>query len=71
MSQKELIRIHLLRYGSITSWEAIRKYGVTRISAVIFNLKNDGMNIQSVQVKDKNRYGNIVHYVKYTLDNAC
>ena len=30
---------HLQREGTITSWEAITKYKATRLSAIIFNLR--------------------------------
>ena len=32
MTKKEKVRQHLLKYGSITSWEAIMKYNATRLS---------------------------------------
>lgn len=67
VSQKELVKNHLLNHGSITSWEAIQKYGITRISAVIFKLREEGFKIESVPMEDKNRYGEITHFVKYTM----
>jgi len=33
------VRNHLIKHGSITSWKAIQSYRVTRLAAVIFNLK--------------------------------
>ena len=55
------VKKHLQKKGSITSWDAIIKYQATRLSAIIFILKNrDGMIIESVrQEKDG------VHFVKY------
>ena len=35
-TQKEVILEHLRKYGSITSMEAIEKYHITRLAAVIF-----------------------------------
>lgn len=51
---------HLQKYGSITSWEAIDKYGATRLSAIIFNLKSR-YNIHSVLVDDEGGY----RYARY------
>jgi hypothetical protein len=55
------VKKHLQKKGSITSWDAIIKYQATRLSAIIFNLKNHhGMLIESVrQEKDG------VYFVKY------
>ena len=38
ITQVEMIKMHLKKYGSITSWEAIKKYNITRLSAVIYIL---------------------------------
>ena len=42
VTKKEMIQIHLKRYGSISSMEAINAYWCTRLSAVIYTLKKDG-----------------------------
>ena len=55
--------------GSITSWEAIREFGATRLSAIIYNLRyKEGLNIISKNVNDKNRYGDPVSYARYYLE---
>lgn len=41
VTQKQLVLKHLHK-KSITSWDAIQKYGITRLSDVIFKLKGDG-----------------------------
>ena len=58
---------HLKEKGHITSLEAFREYGLTRLSAVIFNLRQDGFDIASDKVGRKNRYGKMVYFAKYTL----
>ena len=65
ITQIELIRKHLNKKGSITTWEAIMKYGCTRLSAKIYDLKKEGMKIKSEPVAKKNRYGNMVVFCKY------
>jgi hypothetical protein len=52
------IKAYLLAGNTITSWDAITKFNCTRLSAVIFNLKNiHGMNIDSVRFyEDKTNY---------------
>lgn len=39
---KDRILRHLEKYGSITSWEAIKEYGCTRLSQYIYLLRNEG-----------------------------
>lgn len=57
------VKRHLLSGKSITSWEAITLYRCTRLSAVIFNLKNNhGLNIASETVTEDG-----VHYSVYYL----
>ena len=58
---------HLKDFGSITSLEAFKEYGNTRLSATIFLLRKDGYKISSEKVGCKNRYGKIVYFAKYIL----
>lgn len=67
MTQKEMVFKHLQEFGSITSWEAIMEYGATRLSDIIYRLRNDGYNIKSETVSTKNRYGEHTHFAKYIL----
>ena len=41
-SQSDAVLWHLKTYGSITSYEAIKEYGATRLSAIIFNHRKEG-----------------------------
>jgi len=47
---------YLKEYRSITSLEAIRDLGNTRLSATIFNLRKDGYRIDTDMVKVKTRF---------------
>lgn len=58
---------HLKEHGAITSWDAISLFGITRLSAVIFRLRNKGYKIETENATGKNRYGESVTYAKYTL----
>lgn len=40
-SQVKVVKAHLMSNRTITSWEAITKYRITRLSAVIYILKNE------------------------------
>lgn len=65
--QQGLVLKHLQDKKYITSWEAIQKYGITRLSAVIFNLRESGWNIQDEWVEEYNRYGQKTRFKKYFL----
>ena len=58
---------YMLDYGSISSLEAFRDLGVTRLSAVIFNLKRKGIAIKSTTESSLNRYGEPVHFSRYMV----
>jgi len=64
-TQKDAIKWHLKNYGHITSWEAIKEYGATRLSDIIFKLKKDGYNIHSTDEKIKTRFGRTTTIAKY------
>jgi len=49
---------YLEKYKTITSLEAIRDLGNTRLSATIFTLRNEGYNIQSDNVEVMTRFKN-------------
>ena len=66
-TQIELVLEHLEKHGSITSIEAIRRYGATRLSDIIFRLRRRGYKIISERLKVKNRQGNPSNPVKYIL----
>ena len=67
MTQEKAVLLHLKRYGSITSWDAIQEYGATRLSAIIYNLRHDGWDIETTDLTVKNRYGNSTTVAKYIL----
>lgn len=70
MNKTKAIMLHLQEKGSITSWEAIKEYGATRLSAIIFNLRNKyGMDIRTEQIDFTDRFGSKASYGKYILNN--
>lgn len=67
MTQSDIILEHLKKHGSITTWQAIQKYGITRLSAKIFILRKQGFKIVNENISKINRYGVPVTFVKYVL----
>lgn len=58
---------HLETQRSITSLEAIKLYGATRLSDIIFKLRKRGYHIVSISEDTKDRNGNRCSYVRYVL----
>lgn len=57
-TQMDAVLWHLQNHGCITSWEAIKEYGATRLSAIIYNLRhNRGYNIGGEDVIKTTRFG--------------
>ncbi len=68
ISQYDVIHNHLKSKGAITSLQAIKMYGITRLAAVIYDLKKRrGLNISSEQVEVYNRYGEACYVASYKL----
>lgn len=70
MTQCERILLHFHKYGSITQKEADDLYGITRLGARVYNLKQMGYKISKAIVKSTNRYGEKVHFARYFLDKT-
>ena len=67
VTQKERVLDYIERFGGITSYEAFADLGVTRLSAVIFDLKKLGYTFIDENIKRINRYGEPVTFKKYKL----
>lgn len=63
--QRGAILEHLKSESSITSMEAFQKYGATRLSAIIFEFRKLGYDIETQELLTKNRYGETTRYGKY------
>ena len=64
LTQIKQIENHLLVHGKITSWGAITKYSITRLSEYIRILRNKGWTIDSVWKHNSER-----RWVLYQLKN--
>lgn len=67
ITQRERVLRYLQDNNSITSWEAIKEFGATRLSAIIFDLKRKGYDFNEEWVTSNNRYGEPVTFKKYIL----
>lgn len=67
LTQTGRILRHLNDYGSITPLEAMEQYGIMRLGARIWDIKQLGYNVVTMIEKAINRYGEPVHYARYAL----
>ena len=67
MTQCERIIDYINTFGSITTLEAFTDLGITRLASRIHDLTEDGFEFEREMITSKNRYGEIVHYKRYSL----
>ncbi len=60
---------YMRKHRGITSQDAFKHLGVTRLSARIKELRELGYNISTIMVDDFNRYGEPVRYGLYKLED--
>lgn len=69
-SKTKKVIMYLQETGHINSWEAIKEFGATRLSAIIFNLRHRyDMNIISQKRQFIDRYGDKSYFVDYILED--
>lgn len=64
-TQREAILYHLKTFKTCTSMEVWQKYKITRLSGIIHNLRNEGYNIETKDVKFVNIFGGSGTFAKY------
>jgi hypothetical protein len=63
------VKKHLIEKGTIDSWTAIELYGATRLSAIIFNLRVEGYNIDSIPNTSYDRNQELCNFTTYKYIN--
>lgn len=64
---KVAILEHMRKHKWITSKDAFELYGITRLAACIFDLRNAGYEIETVMVDATTRFGESCKYARYVL----
>ena len=67
MRQEQRIYEYMKKHGGITAKEAADELGVMRLSARIFDLREQGIEISDERVKGVNRYGETCHFTRYKV----
>lgn len=69
MTQCERILRHLQDGNTLTQAEAFLEYGIGRLSSRICELRAAGYPIEAKFVAGKNRYGEPISFVRYSLSD--
>ena len=67
MTQNEKVLRHIETFGKITTMEAFTEYGITRLSARIWDLRHEGHAITAKNKTSLNRFGEKVTFAEYRL----
>ena len=70
ITQVERVLRHLKEVGSINPAQAITEYGIYRLAAVIFILREAGHSIDTDFAHGRNRYDEPVHWAVYSLQKG-
>ena len=55
---------------ALSSMDVIQNFGATRLSAIIFNLRKRGYNIETVGCEGTDRFGNKMTFARYYLRDS-
>ena len=69
MTQHDRIREYIEDWGDITPMDAFRDLGITKLSTRIGEMIRNGEKIKKETVCGTNRYGEKIHYCKYSFAN--
>ena len=65
--QRQAVLNELKAGNEVTSKTMWEKYGITRLSGIIYALKDCGHTIHTIMVDGKTRFGDSTKYAKYVL----
>lgn len=70
MTKTQAVLDWLKTGAGISSMDAIKNFGATRLSAIIFNLRRRGYDIEAVTCEGTDRFGNPMRFARYYLRNS-
>lgn len=68
ITQRQRVLEHLIRYGSISDLEAYQQYGIRRLGARIWEIRQT-RSVRTEYVTKPNRYGVKTTYANYVLED--
>lgn len=67
VTQRQKIVKYMLKFGSITSWEAYESLGITQFATRVKELKEQGYRFKTRWEKSKNKEGKTVRFKRYFM----
>lgn len=67
MNQYEKILQYIIDFGSISPMEAFSDLGITKLATRISEMRKDGIEFEQKWECSKNRYGQHVRYMRYSM----
>lgn len=67
LGQVKAVREYLESGHSLTSKEAFEMFGATRLSAIIYDLRRDGLAISTIKATGVTRFGTQCSFAIYKL----
>lgn len=64
-TQSERVLNYIDERGSITTLDAFRDLGITRLAARIHDLRREGIDIYGEMIEEENRFGEKVRFMCY------
>lgn len=64
-TQSERVLNYIDERGSITTLDAFRDLGITRLAARIHDLRREGIDIDGEMIEEENRFGEKVRFMCY------
>ena len=71
VSQADRVLRHFYERGSLSGAEALTEYGIANLSSRISEMIAAGLPIKKEKVFSTNRYGEKVHYLRYSLEKEA
>ena len=68
MKQTDRVLQYMNDFGSISTLEAFRDLGITRLSARIWDIEHAGVAVKRSRETGKNRYGEETHWMRYEIE---
>ena len=66
-TQKQMVLDYMREFGSITPLDGFRDLGITRLSSVVFDLREEGHDIKADIELGRSRFGNTTRYARYSF----
>ena len=69
-TQVDRVIAYMKQFGSVSTLDAFKDLGVTRLSARIFEIRKRGYKVKAEPIQAKNRFGEKSHIKRYSFEKG-